>query len=75
MGNWCCVSLGYREEYRGFMKRRGSKRSTLGNNILGNDEELLNDPEINSILQNEDDVGEILTDDEIEDYIKNINPI
>ena len=78
MGNYCCIPFFVKKvkEYKSFLKGRKkkgrNKRSTLDNDIFANDEDLLNDPEIGEILQNDNGFDEELTDEEIDDFIKQI---
>ena len=76
MGNWCCIPCFQKEtgEYKGLLNKKKS-RSTLDNDIFSKDDDLLNDPDIGPILQDDGDDDNQLTDEDLEEYIKKLNPV
>lgn len=72
MGCVCCRAVDP-DEYKGLLSPDNSHRNVLVQAIVDNDEDLLQDPEIRSILERKD--SDVQMDEtELENYIKSLTP-
>lgn len=75
MGSLCSCMKKHSEEYDSLLDQDGKRKNPLLSAIIDTDIQLLEDPEIKGILEQEDDAIDGMDDIEIEEYVRSIEPM